>query len=216
MQVILLGMPGAGKGTQAARIREDFGIAHISTGDMFRAAIAAATPLGLEVKEYLDGGKLVPDDLTIRVVESRLQEPDCSRGFLLDGFPRTLQQAEALDSTLKEMGRQLDVALYIHVPQEVLLARLTGRRICKDCGATYHLVFQPPKQSGVCDACQGELYQRSDDKEETVTTRLKQYAQTAPLVDYYRSSGRLQEVDGQQPIDDVYQRVRQILLKLQG
>ncbi|QQE78512.1 adenylate kinase [Alicyclobacillus sp. SO9] len=215
MQIILLGMPGAGKGTQAAQVRDEFGIPHISTGDMFRAAIAAETPLGLEVKEYLDSGKLVPDELTIRVVNERLSQDDANKGFLLDGFPRTLAQAQALDESLAKMGRTLDTALYIHVPQEVLLARLTGRRICKSCGTTYHLVFQPPVEAGVCDKCAGELYQRSDDTEEAVKTRLEQYSQTAPLVDYYRNQGVLQQVDGQQPIDKVYSQVRSILLKLQ-
>lgn len=215
MQIILLGMPGAGKGTQAARVRDEFGIPHISTGDMFRAAIAAETPLGLEVKEYLDSGKLVPDELTIRVVKDRLSQDDATNGFLLDGFPRTLAQAHALDKSLANMARTLDAALYIHVPQEVLLARLTGRRICKSCGTTYHLVFQPPVEAGICDKCGGELYQRSDDTEAAVKTRLEQYSQTAPLVDYYRNQGVLQQIDGQQPIDKVYSQVRSILLKLQ-
>ena len=173
MQLILLGLPGAGKGTQAAKVRDEFGIPHISTGDMFRAAIAAESKLGLEVKEYLDSGRLVPDDLTIQVVQSRLGQGDTDKGFLLDGFPRTLEQATALDAMLAEIGRELDVALYIHVPQEVLLARLTGRRLCRSCGATYHVVFQPPKVDGICDICGGELYQRSDDTEEAVATRLR-------------------------------------------
>jgi adenylate kinase len=211
MQLILLGLPGAGKGTQAERIKAEYGVPHISTGDMFRAAIAAGTELGKEVKAYLDSGRLVPDELTIKVVKDRLQQPDAESGFLLDGFPRTLPQAEALDATLVEMGRKLDCVLYIHVPQEVLLARLTGRRICKSCGATYHVVFQPPAQEGVCDKCHGELYQRSDDTAEAVSTRLQQYAHTAPLVDYYRDRGLLRQVDGQRPVDEVYADIRKIL-----
>lgn len=211
MQLMLLGLPGAGKGTQAERITSDYGVPHISTGDMFRKAIAAGTDLGNEVKAYLDSGRLVPDELTIRVVRDRLEQPDAQEGFLLDGFPRTLPQAEALDATLAAMGRRLDCVLYIHVPQEVLLARLTGRRICKSCGATYHVVFQPPAVPGVCDKCHGELYQRSDDTEEAVATRLEQYAQTAPLVDYYRDRGLLRQVDGQRSIDDVYADIREIL-----
>lgn len=216
MQLILLGLPGAGKGTQAAKIRDDFGIPHISTGDMFRAAIAAETELGKEVKAYLDSGRLVPDELTIRVVRERLAQGDTDGGFLLDGFPRTLDQAEALDSMLRDIGRELDVALYIHVPQEVLLARLTGRRLCRSCGATYHVVFQPPVKEAVCDVCGGELYQRSDDTEEAVATRLEQYAQTAPLVEYYRERGVLRQVDGQRPIDVVYQEVKGILVEVQS
>jgi adenylate kinase len=214
MQIVLLGMPGAGKGTQAARIRDEFGLPHISTGDMFRAAAAMGTALGAKVKGYLDSGMLVPDDVTIEVVRERLSQPDAANGFLLDGFPRTLAQAEALDAMLRDLGRDLSAALYIHVPQEVLLSRMTGRRICRKCGATYHVVFQPPKQEGVCDRCGGELYQRSDDTEEAVKTRLQQYAHTAPLVEYYRKRELLRQVDGQRPIDEVYAQVRAILLEL--
>jgi len=213
MQVMLLGLPGAGKGTQAERITEEFHIPHISTGDMFRAAISAGTQQGLLLKSYLDSGRLVPDDVTIGVVRERLQQSDAEGGFLLDGFPRTLNQADALRTLLSELHKDLDCVLYIHVPQEVLLARLTGRRICKSCGATYHILFQPPTTEGVCDKCQGELYQRSDDTEQAVATRLEQYAQTAPLVDYYRERGLLRQVDGLQPIEDVYAEVRNILLE---
>lgn len=212
MQVIMLGLPGAGKGTQATRIAEEFHVPHISTGDMFRAAIAASTPLGKEVKSYLDGGRLVPDELTIRVVAERLHEPDAQAGFLLDGFPRTLPQAEALENSLKELEKPLEHALYIHVPENVLMARLTGRRLCKNCGATYHIVFQPPKVEGQCDKCGGELYQRSDDTEEAVKTRLQVYAQTAPLVEFYRERGILRQVDGERSPDEVYRDVRSILL----
>jgi adenylate kinase len=211
MQVILLGLPGAGKGTQAARITEKYGVPHISTGDMFRSAIAAGTALGQEVKAYLDSGRLVPDELTIQVVRERLLQADAQDGFLLDGFPRTLHQAEALDGMLADIHRSLSCVLYIHVPQEVLLARLTGRRVCRDCGRAYHVVFQPPLQEGVCDKCSGVLYQRSDDTEEAVATRLQQYAQTAPLVDYYRERGLLRQVDGERTVDEVWSSVVRIL-----
>jgi adenylate kinase len=216
MQLMLLGLPGAGKGTQAQRITEDFGVPHISTGDMFRAAIAAQTEVGLEVKAYLDSGRLVPDELTIRVVRDRLQQSDTQSGFLLDGFPRTLQQATALDEMLGAIHRKLDCVLHIHVPQEVLLARLTGRRICKSCGATYHVIFQPPTTEGVCDKCHGELYQRPDDTEEAVATRLEQYAQTAPLVEFYRDRDLLRQVDGRRPIDEVYADIKRLLQQIQG
>ncbi|MCF8565988.1 adenylate kinase [Alicyclobacillus tolerans] len=216
MQIMLLGLPGAGKGTQASRIVEEFHIPHISTGDMFRAAIAQKTPVGLEVKQYLDSGRLVPDELTIRVVQERLSQGDAKNGFLLDGFPRTLPQAQALDELLNRLGRPLNRVLYIHVPENVLMARLTGRRICRSCGATYHVVFQPPKVEGVCDKCGGELYQRSDDTPDAVKTRLEQYAQTAPLVDYYRDRKLLTQVDGERPVEDVYEEVRRVLMSLEG
>lgn len=208
MQVIMLGLPGAGKGTQAAKISEDFQIPHISTGDMFRSAIAAETELGKEVKAYLDSGKLVPDELTIRVVKERLRQPDTDKGFILDGFPRTLPQAEALETSLQELNQPISHALYIRVPEDVLMARLTGRRICTQCGATYHMVFQPPEAHGKCDKCGGDLYQRSDDTEEAVKTRLEQYAQTAPLVEFYRNRGILREVDGERSPNEVYRDIR--------
>ncbi|MDQ0190425.1 adenylate kinase [Alicyclobacillus cycloheptanicus] len=216
MQLMMLGLPGAGKGTQAARLSEAYGIPHISTGDMFRAAIAAQTPLGREAQKYLDSGRLVPDELTIGIVRERLQEPDTANGFVLDGFPRTLPQAEALDDTLKSLHKPLDCVLYIHVPQEVLLARLTGRRVCKSCGATYHLVYQPPNVEGRCDRCGGELYQRPDDTEEAVATRLQVYSQTAPLVDYYRARNLLRQVDGEQSIDAVYADIHHVLAEMQS
>jgi adenylate kinase len=211
MQVILLGLPGAGKGTQAERIEEAYHIPHISTGEMFRASIAAGTEQGLTLKSYLDEGKLVPDDVTIGVVRERFAQSDAALGFLLDGFPRTLNQAEVLDTMLQGIHREIDAVLYIHVPQEVLLVRLTGRRICKSCGATYHVVYSPSKQEGVCDKCGGVLYQRSDDTEAAVATRLEQYAQTAPLVDYYRERGLLRQVDGEQSINEVWASVQGIL-----
>lgn len=211
MQVVMLGLPGAGKGTQAVRIAEEFGVPHISTGDMFRAAISAGTSLGREVKSYLDSGRLVPDELTIRVVAERLRQSDAADGFVLDGFPRTLPQATALEQLLADLKKPLQFALYVHVPEDILLARLTGRRICKDCGATYHVVFHPPAQEGRCDNCGGELYQRSDDTEAAVKTRLEQYAQTAPLVEFYQERDILHQIDGQQGIDEVYRDIRAIL-----
>ncbi|RIV24548.1 adenylate kinase [Alicyclobacillaceae bacterium I2511] len=216
MQLVMLGLPGAGKGTQAARIQQEFAIPHISTGDMFRAAISAETELGATVKSFLDRGILVPDEVTIAVVKERLNASDTANGFLLDGFPRTLQQAMALDETLIDLNKGLSGVLYIHVPEGVLLARLTGRRICKQCGATFHVVFQPPQREGVCDRCGGVLYQRSDDTGEAVSTRLEQYAQTAPLVEYYRDRGLLRQVDGEQSIDQVFAGIHEILGHLQG
>ncbi|WP_067621102.1 adenylate kinase [Alicyclobacillus acidiphilus] len=207
MQVILVGLPGAGKGTQAERIKTEFGIPHISTGDMFRSAVASGSELGRQLKAFLDSGRLVPDETTIAVVRERLQQDDAKDGFLLDGFPRTLEQAHALDSMLSELDRPLDVVLYIHVDPSVLLARLTGRRICKSCGATYHTVFQPPKVEGVCDIDGGELYQRADDTPEAVSTRLEQFKQTAPLIDYYEQRGVLRRIDGEQSIDQVHRDV---------
>lgn len=211
MQVILVGLPGAGKGTQAERIQSDFGIPHISTGDMFRKAVASGSELGLQLKAFLDSGRLVPDETTIAIVRERLKEPDTDKGFLLDGFPRTLEQARALDDMLQEIGRPINAVLYIHVHQEILLSRLTGRRICKSCGATYHTVFQPPKVEGVCDKCGGELYQRADDTAEAVSTRLEAYKQTAPLIDYYREKGVLVQIEGEQPIEQVHAEVMKTL-----
>jgi adenylate kinase len=212
VQVIFMGLPGAGKGTQAERIVSEFGIPHISTGDMFRAAIAEQTELGLKAKSFMDQGQLVPDEVTIGIVRERLQKPDSAKGFLLDGFPRTLAQAEALDAMLSELGRGIDVVINLHVKRESLMARLTGRWICKSCGATYHVVFNPPKQEGVCDKCGGELYQRSDDKEDVVATRLDvNIKQSEPIQAYYDSKGLLKTVEGEQPIDTVYEQIASIL-----
>lgn len=215
MQVILVGLPGAGKGTQAERITASFGIPHISTGDMFRRAVASGTELGNQLKSFLDSGRLVPDEITIEVVRERFKAEDAQRGFLLDGFPRTLEQANALDAMLDELQRPIDAVLYIHVNEDVLLARLTGRRICKECGATYHTVFQPPKQEGICDRCGGELYQRADDTAEAVKTRLEQYQQTAPLIDYYHERGLLYQIEGERPIDEVYRDVSRVLQSIE-
>lgn len=204
MNILFMGPPGAGKGTQAERIVENFGVPHISTGDAFRLAMKQGTPLGLKAKEYVDQGLLVPDEITNGIVKERLEQEDCKKGFLLDGFPRTLQQAQALDVMLKDLGRGIDHVINLKVDRGLLLARLTGRRICKACGSTYHVLFNPPKQEGVCDKCGGELYQRSDDTEEKVGTRLDEYiSKTAPLLNYYSEKGLLREVDGEKEIDAV-------------
>ncbi len=205
MHILLMGPPGAGKGTQAEKLVADFPIPHISTGDMFRAAVKNGTELGKEAKKYMDAGGLVPDEVTIGIVKERLSQPDCQKGFILDGFPRTKEQAVALDEILKELGIKLDAAVNISVPDANLVARVTGRRICKKCGATYHVVYNPPKQEGVCDKCSGDLYQRDDDKEETVKKRLEAYhSQTAPLIAYYEQEGVFKDIDGTQPIGKVY------------
>lgn len=212
MKIILLGPPGAGKGTQAKLISNEYSIPHISTGDIFRKNISEQTPLGVKAKSYMDKGQLVPDELTIEIVVDRLQNDDCKNGFLLDGFPRTVLQAEALDSFLKDHGTEIDKALLIEVPQEFILERMTGRRVCKDCGASYHIRFNPPKVDGVCDLCSGELVQRKDDSEETVKERLEVYSnQTAPLVKYYATQGNLCKVDGTLEIEEVFQNICDIL-----
>jgi len=212
MNILFMGPPGAGKGTHAERIVAEFGIPHISTGDAFRLAMKEGTPLGLKAKEYVDQGLLVPDDVTNGIVRERLQQDDCERGFLLDGFPRTLAQAEALDGMLNEAGRRIDHVISLVVDRDMLLKRLTGRRICKSCGATFHVLFNPPKQEGVCSKCGGELYQRSDDTEEKVGTRLDEYlSKTEPLLRYYRDQGLLREVNGEQEIDEVTAQITSIL-----
>jgi adenylate kinase len=212
MNIVLMGLPGAGKGTQAAHIIDELKIPHISTGDMFRQAVREETPLGLEAKTYLDQGKLVPDEVTIGIVRERLGKDDCANGFMLDGFPRTVPQAEALDELTKELNRPIDYVIYIDVDEEELLKRLTGRRICRECGATYHVVFAPPKVDGVCDRCNGELYQRDDDKIETVKERLKiNMEQIQKLLRYYESTGKLHRVDGKQPIEDVTKEIMSVI-----
>lgn len=212
MNIILMGLPGAGKGTQAERMVEDFKIPHISTGDMFRAAVKDQTEMGLEAKKYMDQGLLVPDHVVIGIVKERLGKDDCSNGFLLDGFPRTVAQAEALDDTLQGLGRNIDHVMNIEVDRNELLARLTGRRICRDCGATYHVMFNPPKQEGVCDKCGGQLYQRDDDNEKTVATRLDvNIEQSAPLLSYYSEKGILRNIDGQQDITKVFEDIANLL-----
>lgn len=205
MNIVLMGLPGAGKGTQAEKIVEKYAIPHISTGDMFRAAIKEGTELGLKAKAFMDEGKLVPDEVTIGIVRERLSQPDCEKGFLLDGFPRTVPQAEALDSILEELGRPVEHTINIEVEKEELIARLSGRRICKTCGASYHLIFNPPAVEGKCDKDGGELYTRADDNPETVTNRLEvNMNQAQPLLDFYQAKGVLTNIDGQQDIDKVF------------
>ncbi|MDK9712001.1 adenylate kinase [Acidaminobacter sp.] len=205
MKLILLGPPGAGKGTQAANIIETFSIPHISTGDIFRKNIKEGTELGKKAKEYMDRGELVPDTLVVEIVEDRLKAEDCKSGFLLDGFPRTVFQAEALDKVLENMGAGLDYVVNVVVDPELLVERAVGRRICRDCGSTYHIKYNPPKEESVCDKCSGELYQRSDDNADTVTNRIRVYMdETSPLIEYYRVKGNLINVDGQQDIDKVF------------
>ncbi len=212
MNIVFMGPPGAGKGTQADYIVEQFGIPHISTGDAFREAMKQGTELGKLAKQYVDAGKLVPDEVTIGIVRDRLQHEDCKQGFLLDGFPRTISQAEALDEIVASMGRRIDHVINLKVDRDNLLARLTGRRICRSCGATYHILFNQPKQEGICDKCGGELYQRSDDTEEKVGTRLDEYiTKTAPLLDYYEKQGTLRHVNGEQDIQEVSAEISAIL-----
>ncbi|WP_045517298.1 adenylate kinase [Clostridium sporogenes] len=212
MRVILLGPPGAGKGTQAKLISEKFSIPHISTGDIFRANIKEKTPLGIEAKRYIDNGQLVPDEVTIGIVKDRLKKDDCDNGFLLDGFPRTVAQAEALDEFLKGINKDLDVALLIKVPEEFILERMTGRRVCTSCGASYHIRFNPPKIEGKCDICDNELIQRKDDTEATVKERLEVYSkQTYPLINYYKDNGIISEVNGTESIDEVFGNISNIL-----
>lgn len=212
MRLILLGPPGAGKGTQAANIVEKYQLPHISTGDIFRANIKQGTELGRRAKEFMDKGELVPDSLVVELVEDRLQKDDTRIGFMLDGFPRTLPQAEALDSVLANMGSTLNYVVNIVVDPSVLVERAVGRRICRDCGATYHIKFNPSKEESVCDKCSGELYQRSDDNEETVSNRISVYTnETAPLVEYYTKAGKLVSIDGLQDIDKVFADIQEAL-----
>ncbi|KAA0798495.1 adenylate kinase [Bacillus sp. BB56-3] len=205
MNLILMGLPGAGKGTQAEQIVAKYNIPHISTGDMFRAAMKAETEMGLQAKSFIDKGALVPDEVTIGIVRERLSQEDCVRGFLLDGFPRTVAQASALEEIMKDLGKKIDYVLNINVDSGLLLKRLTGRRICKECGATYHLEFNPPAKADVCDKCGCELYQRSDDNEETVANRLDvNIKQTKPLLDFYDELGYLKSINGEQDINKVF------------
>ena len=205
MRIILLGPPGAGKGTQAAGIVEKYNIPHISTGDIFRKNIKEGTELGKKAKGFIDQGLLVPDELTVGLVTDRISQPDCRNGFMLDGFPRNVAQAQHLDKYLKEVGISLDKVVNIEVDKDILVGRAVGRRICKSCGATYHVEFNPPKVDGVCDVCGGELYQRADDNEETVSKRIQVYLdETKPLVNYYSQEGIIANINGQQSIDKVF------------
>lgn len=214
MRVVLLGAPGAGKGTQGEKLVKKYNFPHISTGDIFRAAIKEGTTLGKQAKEYMDKGELVPDSLVVGIVSERLQQPDCREGFLLDGFPRTVGQAEALDKVLSGKGTPLNAVISVDVEQTELLERLTGRRVCKICGATYHVRFNPPQVRNVCDKCGGELYQRADDTVETVKQRLEVYCrQTEPLIAYYREKNLLLSVDGSKEIAVVF---AEIISKLEG
>ncbi|GAF22607.1 MULTISPECIES: adenylate kinase [Shouchella] len=212
MNLILMGLPGAGKGTQAEKIVEHYGLPHISTGDMFRAAMKNETELGLKAKSYMDAGGLVPDEVTIGIVKDRLSQKDCENGFLLDGFPRTIAQAEGLEEILTSLGKELDYVLNIHVPEDLLIERLTGRRVSPTSGKTYHLLYNPPKVEGKCDVDGSELIQRDDDKPETVKKRLEVNQQQAqPLIDFYESKGYLKHIDGNRDIEDVYKDIDALL-----
>lgn len=204
MNVILLGAPGAGKGTQAVLISQRVGLAHIASGDLFRREQASGSELGKIAKSYMEKGQLVPDDVTVKMILGRIAAPDCAKGIMLDGFPRTLEQAKALDEAMSKDGKSIDLVLYIKVSNEELIKRLSGRWICRDCQAPYNIVEAPPKVSGKCDKCNGELYQRADDTEETVRKRLDVYfSQTMPLIEYYSQAGKLAEVDGERAIEEV-------------
>ncbi|MCE5811937.1 adenylate kinase [Staphylococcus pseudintermedius] len=217
MNIILMGLPGAGKGTQASEIIKKYPIPHISTGDMFRKAIKDETELGKEAKSYMDRGELVPDEVTVGIVKERISEDDAKEGFLLDGFPRTIEQAEALNSILEELGRTIDAVVNIEVPEEELMNRLTGRRICETCGTTYHLVFNPPKVEGICDIDGGKLYQREDDNPETVANRLEvNVKQSKPILEFYNQKGLLKNIDGSKHIDEVTSDVIEILESLKS
>ena len=212
MKIIMLGAPGAGKGTQAKQIAGKDSIPHISTGDIFRANIKNGTELGKKAKEYMDQGLLVPDELTCDLVMDRIQQDDCKNGFVLDGFPRTIPQAEALDAALTKIGEKMDYAIDVDVPDENIVSRISGRRACLDCGATYHIVSLPPKTEGKCDHCSSDLVLRDDDKPETVQKRLTVYhEQTQPLIDYYKNQGILKSVDGTQPMEAVFTAITDIL-----
>lgn len=212
LRLVLLGPPGAGKGTQASKIADQYEIPHVSTGSIFRRNAKAGTPLGKKAKEYMDRGELVPDDLVIELVLDRVMEADCKNGFLLDGFPRTVYQAQHFDQFLSEKNMVVNHALNIEVAREELMERMIGRRVCKNCGATYHIKNMPPKQSGVCDICGGELYQRPDDRSETVDNRIQVYEkQTKPLVAYYESAGTLAHINGAGTLDQVFSEIVSVL-----
>ena len=212
MKIIMLGAPGAGKGTQAKQIASKYEIPHISTGDIFRANIKNGTELGKKAKEYMDQGMLVPDELTCDLVMDRIAQDDCEKGFVLDGFPRTIPQAEALTNALTKIGQSMDYAIDVDVPDENIVNRMSGRRACLNCGATYHIVFNPTKTEGVCDACGNETVLRDDDKPETVQKRLTVYHdQTQPLIDYYKNMNILKSVDGTKPMDEVFSDIVAIL-----
>lgn len=210
--MILVGPPGAGKGTQAARLVDEFGIPHIATGDIFRSAIKNETPLGKKAQEYIDQGQLVPDEVTVGIVEKRLNQDDCQKGFILDGFPRTVAQADALNDILADLDIKLDAVLNIEVSEEEVVRRLSGRRVCSECGASYQLEFNPPQEENICDKCGGELYQRDDDEPETIKERLEVYKdKTEPLINYYQKEGTLKSIDGEAAPKEVFNRIKQEL-----
>ena len=212
MNLILLGPPGAGKGTQAQKIVERYHIPQISTGDILRASVKESTSWGMRAKGFMDQGQLVPDEIVIGIIEERLKAKDCDPGFILDGFPRTIPQAEALHPILTKVGKKIDHVINIEVDPEELVHRLTGRRTCKNCGGMFHLLFQPPKKEGICDRCGGPLYQRTDDKEETIRTRLKEYEkQTAPLIQYYQGKNTLRSVQGAGGPDQIFDQIVRLL-----
>lgn len=212
MKIIMLGAPGAGKGTQAKMIADKYGVPHISTGDIFRANIKNGTELGMEAKKYIDQGLLVPDELTVRILLDRVAQDDCKNGYVLDGFPRTIPQAEVLDSELTKLGDHIDYAINVDVPDENIVKRMSGRRACLTCGATYHIEHVPPKKEGICDVCGSELVLRDDDKPETVKNRLNVYhEQTQPLIDFYTEKGVLKTVDGTVPMEEVFAAITAIL-----
>ena len=212
MKIIMLGAPGAGKGTQAKMIADKYGVPHVSTGDIFRANIKNGTELGMEAKKYMDQGLLVPDELTVKILLDRVSQPDCKNGYVLDGFPRTIPQAEVLDKALAELGESIDYAIDVDVPDENIVKRMSGRRACVSCGATYHVVHVPPKKEGICDRCGSELILRDDDKPETVKNRLDVYhKQTQPLIDYYTNQGVLKTVDGTRDLEEVFGDIVTIL-----
>ena len=212
MKLIFLGPPGAGKGTQATGVSSHLRVPHISTGDMFRAAIKNETPTGLEAKRYIDAGQLVPDELTVELLLDRVKADDCAKGYILDGFPRTIPQAQVLTDTLAKTGEQIDYAIDVDVPDSNIVARMSGRRSCPKCGASYHISFIPPKKEGICDNCGAELIQRQDDKPETVQNRLSVYhEQTQPLIDFYKEKGVLRAVDGTKDMKEVFQAISAIL-----
>lgn len=212
MNLVLLGPPGAGKGTQAAQLIKQYNIPHISTGDIFRANIKEGTALGKKAQEYINRGELVPDSLVIEIALDRLEQDDCKNGFLLDGFPRTVEQAQALDKYLEERGSKLDCVLDIDVAKDILVDRLITRRVCKNCGATYNIKGMPPKKEGICDLCGGELYQRADDTEETVNNRIEVYnSQTKPLIDYYDKAGNIAHLDGSIGLEKLFNEIVEIL-----
>ena len=212
MKIIMLGAPGAGKGTQAKMIADKYGVPHISTGDIFRANIKNGTELGMEAKKYMDQGLLVPDELTVRILLDRVAQDDCKNGYVLDGFPRTIPQAEVLDSELTKLGDHIDYAINVDVPDENIVKRMSGRRACLTCGDTYHIEHVPPKKEGICDVCGSELVLRDDDKPETVKNRLNVYhEQTQPLIDFYTEKGVLKTVDGTVPMEEVFAAITAIL-----